>query len=387
LLSAPDSAAVQKWQRVDAWASLPPGTALEARYGWIDDADMRRAALRLQADTRLSQSQRLRSIEDLVDHWSAPIVFLGDTPKATSQDASNAPFSFPLQDARTTRLWLHLTLRAAPGAALPALDRMHLSYGQSPLLTQLPAVYRRTAEQPGDFLGALVGLMEATTQDLDRRIGGLGALVHPDTAPAPWLDEMAEWLGVPWDDALAEPQKRALLNSAARLGGQRGTHAGLATLLDCLFPGSPPRFRITDVDVDYGFISLGGGTCRGTALPAVLAGLPATATVLSRKTILGQALLPCKGQEPSATAHLAGNLRVDVTASNAERRAAQKWLAPLIDAMVPANLRIDLRWHLPQGASFGGVGELLAAPLPHLGVDAVTGFARLPRADGGYLST
>lgn len=386
LLTAPDTAAALKWQRVDIWATLPAGTTLEVRYGWIGDAARRSAALRVAGDAKLSQSQRLWRIEDLVEHWSAPVVFLGDTQATASTDAAAAPYSFPLLNARVAQLWLHVTLRAAPRAAPPALTRMHVSYARSPLLGQLPAMYRRTAEQPGDFLGALVGILEATTEDLDRRIGGLGALVHPDTAPVPWLDEMAEWLGVPWDDALAPAQKRALLNSAARLAEQRGTREGLATLLECLFPGSPPRFRITDVDVDYGFIALGGKKCRGTALPGVLAGLPATATVLSRKTILGRARLPCAGQEPSATAHLAGRLRIDLTTSSAEIRAAQKWLSQLIDAVVPANLRVDVRWHLPQGAIFGGTGELLAAPLPHLGVDAVTGFARLPRADGGNLS-
>jgi hypothetical protein len=118
-------------------------------------------------------------------------------------------------------------------------------------------------------------------------------------------------------------------------------------------------------------------------LPAVLAGLPSTATVLSRKTILGQARLPCPGQEPSATAALTGRLRIDLTASATEQAAAGKWLAPLIDAVVPVNLRVELRWHLPHGASFGDFGELRATPLTHLGVDAITGFARLPRSGGG----
>lgn len=385
LLTAPDTAAALKWQRVDVWATLPAGTTLEVRYGWIDDPAGRGVALCVADDANLSQAQRLWRIEDLVEHWSPPVVFLGDTQSAARTDAGAAPYSLPLQDARVAQLWLHVTLRAAPRAALPALTRMHVSYAQSSLLGQLPAVYRRTAEQPGDFLGALVGILEATTDELDRRIAGLGALVHPDTAPVPWLDEIAEWLGVPWDDALAPAQKRALLNSAARLAEQRGTREGLAALLECLFPGSPPRFRITDVDVDYGFISLGGKKCRGTALPGVLAGLPATATVLSRKTILGRARLPCPGREPSATAHLTGRLRIDLTTSSVEMRAAQKWVSPLINAVVPANLRVDLRWHLLQDASFGGAGELPAAPLAHLGVDAVTGYARLPPANGGNL--
>ncbi|HEV8334459.1 MAG TPA: phage tail protein [Steroidobacteraceae bacterium] len=382
LLRAPESDAEIKWQRADLWATLPVGTTLELRYGWTKDEETRRDALRMTRDSKLSQSQRVARLKDLID-WSAPVTFAGSAPSGARSANNATPYSFPLLDARVAQLWLNVTLRAAPRAALPTLTRMTVSYAGSPLLQQLPAVYRRTAVLPGDFLGALVGTLEATTQDLDRRIGGLGDLVHPDTAPVAWLDEIAEWLGLPWDDALEPEQKRALVRAAAQLASQRGTRAGLATLLGSLFPGMPPRFRITDVDVDFGFVALGGGTCCGSALPAVLAGLPRTATVLSRKTILGQARLPCEGYEPSATARLSGNLRVDLAVSAAERRRSERWLARLVEAMVPANVRVELRWHLPRGTSFDGLGELPATPLAHLGSDAITGVARLPDSGAG----
>lgn len=383
LLSAPDGDAEIKWQRADIWATLPVGTTLELRYGWTTDEETRRAALEVTRDRKLSQSQRMARLKDLVDHWSTPVTFAGSAAKGAAPATDTAPYSFPLLDARVAYLWLNVTLRAAPRAALPTLTRMNVSYAGSPLLQQLPAVYRRTAVLPGDFLGALVGTLEATTQDLDRRIGALGGLVHPDTAPVAWLDEIAEWLGLPWDDALEPEQKRALVRAAARLAAQRGTRAGLSTLLESLFPGAPPRFHITDVDVDFGFVALGGGACCGSALPAVLAGLPRTATVLSRKTILGQARLPCEGYEPSATARLLGNLRVDLAVSAAERRRCEGWLARLVEAMVPANVRVELRWHLPRGTSFDGLGELPAIPLAHLGGDAITGIARLPDSGAG----
>lgn len=387
LLTAPERAAAVKWQRADIQAALPPGTTLELRYGWIDDAAERDAVRRISADGRLSPSRRLRRIEDRIEHWSPVVSFSGDAQDSGDTLQSSTTHSFPLSDARTTQLWLHVSLRAAPRASLPSLTRMQVSWGSSPLMQQLPAVFRRTAEEPGDFLGKLIGAFEATTGDLDQRIGGLGALVHPDTAPVPWLDEMAEWLGIPWDDALAPDQKRALLRAAARLAAQRGTRAGLATLLECLFPGDPQRFSIRDLDVDFGFASLGSARCRGSRLPAVLAGLPATATVLSRKTILGKAHLPCPGHEPSATAALTGRLRVELRLGAVEQVAAGKWLRSLIDAMVPGHLRVDLRHYPLHDTAFGGSGELLARPQTTLGVDAVTGFARLPHAGSATSST
>jgi phage tail-like protein len=386
LLLAPNGDTEMRWQRADVWATLPPGTSLEVRYGWIEDPDRRTEAANLARDAEIPEAGRLDRLERAIDHWSAPVTFAG-----TADAASSAPFSFPLLDARVARLWLRVTLRAAPRAALPAISKLHVSWAGSAMLDKLPSIYRRTAAQPGDFLGALVGVFEATSQDLDRHIDSLGSLVHPDTAPLPWLDELAEWLGLPWDDGLAPAQKRALLSAAGTLASQRGTRAGLEALLGALFPGKPRRFGVSDGDVDFGFATLGGAckggaSSRGSALPAILAGLPRTATVLSRKTILGQARLPCRGEAPSATARLSGNLRIDLTVDAAVRSASEPWLARLIEAMVPAHVRVEFRWHVPHGTPFRGLGELPATPLTRLG-DAITGIARLPDTGGRILSS
>lgn len=380
LLRAPDSDSEIKWQRADIWARLPAGTSIELRYGSPADQPMRDAALRLTADRRLSLAQKFARLESLVENWSAPVTFAGTDDTASNTDA---PYAFPLLDARVPELWLHVRLRATPRAALPSIARMSVSYAGSALLQQLPAVFRREAVRPGDFLGGLVGLLEASTEELDRRIGGLGSLLHPDSAPPAWLDALADWLGLPWDDALSQTQKRALLRAASVLGAQRGTRTGLALLLQSLFPGTPPRFRITDVDVDFGFASLGGRGCCGSALPAVLAGLPRSATVLSRRTILGAARLPCGGRPPSATQRLTGHLRIDLALDADERTRAQQWLGRLVEAMVPANTHVSLRWRGAPGSTFDGFGELRSAPLAHLGDDAVIGIARLPDPGAG----
>ncbi len=385
VLSTPDSEAEAKWQRVDAWATLPEGTTLELRYGWTDDRELAARARELTADERLPQSQRLEWLRASLDHWSAPVSFAGGTRRAVA-DQYAPPLAFPLHEATARSLWIHVTLRATPGSALPSLTRMNVSYAGSAMMEQLPAIYRDVRNKPGNFLDGLVGTLEATSQELDRRIGGLGSLIHPDTAPAQWLDELAEWLGLPWDDALTLAQKQAVVRHASELAAQRGTRGGLTTLLESLFPGSAAQFRVSDLDVDFGFVTLGGKRCNGSVLPAVLAGLPRSATVLSRKTILGSARLPCDGAMPSATRALGGRLRIDMRVDNATRRAAEPWLARLIDSMVPANLRVELRWHAPLlDADPDGGRRLVAAPEPHLGRDAITGFARLPQGRASTL--
>jgi phage tail-like protein len=242
-------------------------------------------------------------------------------------------------------------------------------------------IYKRSAATPNNFLRGLLGVLEATTQETDRRIGSLGVLIHPRTAPANWLDFIAEWLGLPWDEALSDEQKRAIALSAPRLAAERGTRRGLEALLDCLFPGAPERYAIIDVDVDFGLATLGGDGCAGSRLPAVLSGLPASVALLSTKTILGQARLPCAGQTIDATSRFLGHLRVDLTATAAEKRSWAPWVRALIEAMVPASMQLSIRWRSPElpstELSENGI-LLLPVPAPHLGTDAIAGYARLP---------
>src|SRR5438045_8287662 len=101
-----------------------------------------------------------------------------------------------------------------------------------------------------------------TTQGLDERIASMGSLINPSSAPEPWLDFIARWLGVPWDDELPLKYKKALVNRAPELAKTRGTRAGLEALLGALLPGSR-RFRVTDNTADSGFAVVGGASCDG----------------------------------------------------------------------------------------------------------------------------
>jgi phage tail-like protein len=254
----------------------------------------------------------------------------------------------------------------------------------------LPALYRRAEVQPGDFLRSLVGVLESTTQMLDARIAQMGRYIHPKTAPGPWLDFIARWLGLPWDDAMSLDQKRAIATRAADLANGRGTRAGLEALLESLMPGRPRRFRVSDGTADFGMVMLGGTGCAGSRLPAILGGLPATATELGNKAILGRARLPCPGSENGA-GRLVGHIRVDVAATAEERARWQPWLRNLIEDMVPATVRVRLRWlsaaaFRPEPELDDDGLELGPPPTPHLGTDAVTGLARLPDRRGTSLS-
>lgn len=380
VLEAPDREDARRWLRIDATAALPEGTTLEIEYAATDDPAVRNRLRAIAEDTSLPASHRARRLRGEPGIWQRPIAFRGSN---RSPDDAAPTFSAPLFDVRGRYLMASVTLAAGPGARLPVLSRLDVRYPGRSLMESLPAIFRRAEAEPDDFLRALVGVLETTTQDLDRSIAAMGSRVHPSRAPdgSRWLDFVARWLGWPWDDALAPEQKRAIAMQGAALARDRGTRAGLEALLDAIVPGPPRRFRVTDLTADFGFATVGGGEFPGSALPAMLGGLGRWSALLDSQAVLGYSRLPCPGFSEHAVGRLAGTIRVEVAATAAERRAWEPWLASLVQQMTPLTARADLRWIAAQalrGNRLDGSVTLDAPPAPHLGTDAVTGVARLP---------
>ncbi|MET1161939.1 MAG: phage tail protein [Pseudoxanthomonas sp.] len=381
LLRAPEGHG-SRWMRAQASVLVPEGASAEISVAEVADPELRARVEKLLGDHSLSNARKLRRLQEAGLAWNAPIVLQG---RAASEPILLAA---PMHDVSAQEVIVRTVLRATPRAVLPQLQGLEVLYAAPGLVERLPMVYRRSMEQPGDYLRSLVGVLEATTQQADARIATLGSLIDADSAPAPWLDSIARWLGLPWDDALDEDRKRCIVRHAAALAAARGTRAGLALLLECLFPGAPPRFRIVDVEVDVGFARLGGQCCAGPALPTLLTGLPRRASVLSRRTRLGVARLPCPGRDEDPLAPWRGALRIEIAADALERRQAQPWLAGVLASMVTATARVALRWRLP-GAPDDVLTEagqpLLASTTARLGAGAVTRLARLPETQSSTL--
>lgn len=378
VLQSPLTASPRRWLRAEALATLAPGASVAISYASSADPEVHAQALRIAADTGRPAAQRLARLRDHLGSWSAPMVLRG------ADGAQPATLAVPLFDVRQPWLWVQVALVAAPGAPLPVLHRLDVLYPGPTLMEHLPAVYQHAESEPGNFLRTLVGVLETSTQDLDRRIGAMGSMIDPATAPAQWLDYVARWLGLPWDDAIPVVQKRLLLAHADQLAAQRGTRPGLEALLDALLPPAPQRYRVLDYTAQYGIAALGCGR-----LPALLGGLPRSALALNRKAILGRGRLACRTPVDQVTP-LLGKVEVRVVASAAERRAWEPWLEAVLAASVPVTARLVLRWSGPFARQLGDrLGDdfvLADAPQPHLGTDAVTGMARLPAGRGASLS-
>lgn len=376
-LFSPDRENQRRWLRIEAKASLPDGSTLEISWAATDDIATRDRLIAIAKDDTSPASHRIATLLNEPDLRRGRTAFHG----AGSETQSAKSFTAKLFDINERYLWVGITLTAATGASLPILTELAVLYHGRTLMEDLPAIYQREEVRPDSFLRALVGVLETTTQGLDARIGSLGRQVHPSTAPEPWLDFIARWLGVPWDDALTLQQKRSIVMRAPDLAKGRGTRSGLEALLESLIPELPRRFRVTDATADFGFAVVGGGACAGSALPAMLGGRTRWNAELDSSAVLGSMRLPCEGQLKDGVWQLAGKVRVDVAATAAERRAWEPWLLALITEMVPLTARVELHWVTSQALRtnrLDGTMTLESAPTPHLGTDAITGQARLP---------
>jgi phage tail-like protein len=376
LLFSPDREDKRRWLRVQATANLPEGSTLEISYASTDDAETRDRLNAVAKDDSISASHRVQQLLSEPELWQGSTVFYGN---AASTDAKT--FSAKLFDVKDRYLLVSISLTASAGAQLPLLSELVVLYPGRTLMEDLPSIYQKEEERPNSFLRALVGVLETTTQGLDSVIATMGRQIHPTTAPEPWLDFIARWLGVPWDDALSLEQKRAIVLRAADLANARGTRAGLEALLESLLPGTPRRFRLSDRTADAGFAIVGSESCPGTTLPALLGGHTLWSRELGSDAVLGHMRLPCPGQLHDGAWHLTGTIRIDVAATAAERKALEPWLLALISEMVPLTARVELRWvsaHALRTNRLDGTMTLQSAPAPHLGTDAITSVARLP---------
>lgn len=376
LLFSPDREDKRRWLRVQAIANLPEGSTIEISYASTDDKETRDRLNAIATNNSMPASQRVQRLLREPDFWHGPTAFYGT---AASQTAKT--YSARLFDVKDNYIWVRVSLTATAGAQLPALSELAVLYPGRTLMEDLPSIYQKEEARPNSFLRDLVGVLETTTQGLDSQIGSMGRQIHPATAPEPWLNFIARWLGVPWDDALSLEQKRAIVLRAADLAKHRGTRAGLEALLESLIPGTPRRFRIMDRTADAGFAVVGGDSCTGSVLPAMLGGRTRWSRELGSDAVLGYMRLPCPGQLNDGVWHLSGKIRVDVAATAAERKAWEPWLLALVTEMVPLTARVELRWvtaHALRSNRLDGTITIQSAPAPHLGTDAITSLARLP---------
>ena len=338
LLSSPPTSTYRGWLRAEVTIDLPRGAALEAEWVCTDDPAIAERAARLAADSSLSGVSKRESVWALFEPPPAPPGVAGARVMFTGPTGANAPLAVPLFTCQKRWLALRLTLTIPPSTTPPVLREVRVLYPDVSIAQHLPAIFRGTEGDPTGFLRSLTGVLESTSQRIDEKIRALGSYVDPETAPTDWLDYLARWIDLPWDDALPETAKRCLLQHAGTILERRGTRAGLERVLECVL--GQGGAAIDDVTVDHAPVRLGSGT-----LPALLAGVSSRVPVLGAAR-LGRLQLARPSMEHDPLRSLVPALRIVLTAS----RARQREIGPLVDGMLahylPAGLRVSTSWRI-----------------------------------------
>ncbi|MDB5423574.1 MAG: hypothetical protein JWQ29_990 [Phenylobacterium sp.] len=344
LLVSPEQAE-RGWLRAEIEAELPPGARLTVSQVSTSDATFRGELEAILGDPATPPGLRRQQLEQRLDGlWTtaATVEVQGDEPHRLVA---------PLYAAEGAALVLRIQL-THPGGAPTRLKSLRVLYPELSLMRRLPAIFSGPIGDGDGFLRALVGVLEATTQDIDARIERLGSMVDPRTAPESWLDFLAGWFGAPWHQDLPGPAKRALLIAMPELLRTRGTRAGLDLLFATLLPG---RLRgLTDTAVDYRPTVLAGRGAGGVRLPAVLLGRPKGLPGLGEaRARLGQIRLKCPTDVEDPLARLRGRVRLALSLSAEERRTWEPILNAILPDFIPAGLALDLRWRAPLGEGLG----------------------------------
>jgi phage tail-like protein len=375
MLVSPQNSESGRWLRAEITVSLPPGSSIEFSYAAIDDADVLDSVSRVSKDSSKSNAQRLKTITELLEPWRR-FTFQRQQNQSVQEFQT---LSIPLFDVVKPNLWISAALTASTSGNIPVLTKLEVFYPDRGLMENLPSLYKSLGST--SFLRSLVGVLETTTQDLDSRISDMGRNINPTQTSGPWLDFIANWLGLPWDDSLSQEQKHRILMSSSDITGGYGTRLGLEALLECLMPETPRRFRVVDLTADFALTTIGGTSYTGSCLPALLAGLSSHAAVLRNKAILGQARLSCD-QQSSDSDWLNGQIRIDINTDSEEQKAWEPWLLRMAESLVPVTARVQIRWlsgHAFHSEIFlDSELKLETVEPPQLGLNTIAGFIHLP---------
>jgi phage tail-like protein len=124
----------------------------------------------------------------------------------------------------------------------------------------LPELYREDvfgpdADQqapatPADFLERMLDNFEGVLTPIEDRIADSYLLTRPATTPPGALEWLANWIGVTFDTAYTDTQRRELISSTPELYRRRGTLKGLGLALDIATNGAVTRGQIVILE-DY----------------------------------------------------------------------------------------------------------------------------------------
>jgi phage tail-like protein len=327
------------WLRAEITARLPERATLSLRWAATADTGLAEKVEHMLADPAAPMTRRLERVEHLLrDTWSKTFTYVGERHEGP---APAERFAFPLHAATGPLLWIDLRIARNSADTAPEIDTLLVLHEAESLMDDLPAIYKGDGDRDGT-MRRLVAVLETTTQGMDHRIARLAARLDPDQTSARWLPDLAAMLGLPFHDALSAEMQRRLVKAAPSILARRGTRLGLISMLEALFPGRP--VRVVDRTEQLIPISLGRDGVGGRALPAMLAGPSIRVPRLNARLVLNKTGL-CKTDACADPLIAPGpEILVSIPARGREQQRYRDAVAQMVEAMVPAGVRVRLRW-------------------------------------------
>ena len=350
-----------KWLRADMRALLPEGATLGLRWAASRSAAARTAADRIAADQTRLKGDRIRDLVRRLDWSPLRRSFVG---VAIDDDPVVEDFSFPLGEVDGSFLWLELTLDAnnIPGqpSVAPRIDLVSVVHDSPGLIDYLPAVFRGPDGAQDHTLSRLLAVFEAVSQGIDGAIGTLADRLDPARTEPRWLPELAALLGLPFDATLGEDAQRRIVVAAPALLAGRGTRRGVFALLQAAL--GDRSYRVVDRSEEFAPVTLGGPGRAGSRLPGFLTGPSIRTPMLGARLVLGRTALcpPDPGRPEQVTR--GAELLVEIPATGREQRRWGEAIERMIAEMVPAGVRLRIRW---VDLNIAAAGDLPMIADPH----------------------
>lgn len=341
LLHSPTRSGEKGWQQAEIEIDLPEGASIDVSFLATDDPRIADEIRQIAANESLPQKVRMTSIWALLSNdIKAPKPYV-----ATGGPEFSGQVKIPLFTCHEEFLVMRIKIDLPPLVRSPILRRIRIGYPEQSLMRRLPAVFSGPEGDPDGVLRRVVGVVEATSIELDARIASIGRMIEAETAPEDWLDYIGSWLDLPWHDALHPGSKRLLLQNAGELLAWRGTRRGLVLLLECL-AGPGAIVEVNDVMADRSAMVLGGGGIPGTPVRGLLAGKRRDAPTLGGRAVVGRTRLGCKDDASKPLDILTPWIGIVVGSAAEYRTRNAPHLAHALAQYLPAGVRHNSQWRL-----------------------------------------
>ena len=336
-----------QWHRMALETDIPPKTTVEISYSSSDDQSLKEKIDFLITDTKISKQERAREIDKELK-WSEPEKFASNSPNLKEKDLnSQINLNEPEKNQKNMLfrgkqgryLWLKIKLLTFDENVSPAITQMKIHYPHISYLRYLPAIYQEDPTSK-DFLERFLSIFETAYNDLETKINYIYKYFDPKIAPPNFLDWLASWLNVAFEEDWKDEKKREFLQEAYNLYKQKGTPSGITRIIE-IYTGKKPVL-LEYSKIKKPIVLRDDGTFR-LGVNSLLLETPFSGLRLGDECILGRIVLRDSVRLPEEPfLPMAHRFTIMLDLSDDEKILFEKQLRRILDEVKPAHTMYNL---------------------------------------------